>query len=176
MIIGELANNKVIIWEGKGEKIYDKGWYGKLKDERLELALVEAMYLLEKKKIYIESNGKKLSKNVFYDYCKKLDSRFVFRYTVYKDLRTKDLPTRTGFKFGCDFRVYEKGVKPVKRGPKQAREHTKWVVFAVPKGYKCSFPELSRTVRLAHNIRANMLWGVVDKDKVEYFQVTFFKP
>ena len=86
------------------------------------------------------------------------------------------MPTRTGFKFGCDFRVYAKGAKPLKRGPKTAKEHTKWIVYAVPKGYKCSFPELSRAVRLAHNIRANMLWAIVDKDHVRYYSVQFFKP
>ena len=113
----------------------------------------------------------------FMEYCKEIDPRFVFRYCVYKDLRDRGLPTRTGFKFGCDFRVYNRGVKPLKRGPKQAGEHTKWIVFAVPEGFEFSFPELSRAVRLAHNIRANMLWAVVNKKgKVNYFSVKFFKP
>ena len=51
------------------------------------------------------------------------------------------------------------------------------IVFSVPDGFTFSFPELSRAVRLAHNIRANMLWAVVRKDNsVFYASVTFFKP
>lgn len=174
-----VAEDKVIIWDReKAKKIYDEGVFGKLKEDRLELALLEAAYLLEKGTIKIsDMKGKGFSKDEFLGYCSKIDERFSFRYAVYKDLRERELPTRTGFKFGCDFRVYEKGVKPLKRGPKAAREHTKWIVFAVPEGFTFSFPELSRAVRLAHNIRANMLWAVVDpKMHVSYFQVQFFKP
>jgi len=173
-----LAEDKVIIWDrDKAKEIFEEGYYGKLKEDRLELSLVEALYMLENGLITIEKGGKKTDTAAFDEYCKKIDSRFWFRYSVYKDLRNRELPVRTGFKFGCDFRVYQKGVKPLKRGPKAAGEHTKWIVFAVPEGFTFSFPELSRAVRLAHNIRANMLWAVVDKKgDVGYYQVTFFKP
>lgn len=178
MIKAKVAKDKVIIWNRKkGKKIFESDSYGKMREDRLELALIEACFLLEKKKIKILLDDKNMKFDEFYDYCCKIDKRFAFRYIVYKDLRNKKLPTRTGFKFGCDFRVYEKGVKPLKRGPKSAREHTKWVVFVVPKDYTCSFAELSRAVRLAHNIRANMLWAVVNEDEtIQYFSVTFFKP
>ena len=174
MMKANLFEDRVVVWDlEKGKKIFEEGYYGKLREDSLELSLIEAAYLFESKQIEID--GMKLED--FLKYCRKLDDRFEFRYAVYSDLRKRELPTRTGFKFGCDFRVYAKGVKPVKRGPKAAGEHTKWIVFAVPDGYTCSFPELSRAVRLAHNIRANMLWAVVDKkNSVNYFQVQFFKP
>jgi tRNA-intron endonuclease, archaea type len=174
VVDAKISENRVIVWNReKAKDIYEENFFGKLREDRLELSLLEASYLLEKKKIKIK--GTTIKK--FREYCEKIDARFGFRYTVYKDLRNRDMPTRTGFKFGCDFRVYNKGVKPLKRGPKQAGEHTKWIVFAVAEGFKFSFPELSRAVRLAHNIRANMLWAVVGKkEKVRYFKITFFKP
>lgn len=177
MIEANLAEDRVIIWnKEEGEEIFEKNYCGKLIGNRLELALIEATLLLEKKEIKIITPEKMTFKK-FYKYCCKIDPRFSFRYIVYKDLRNRELPTRTGFKFGCDFRVYEKGVKPLKRGPKTAKEHTKWVVFTVPENYVCSFAELSRAVRLAHNIRANMLWAVVnEKKEINYHSVTFFKP
>ena len=105
-----------------------------------------------------------------------LDKGFEERYRVYEDLRERGLLVRTGYKFGCDFRVYERGVQ-LKKGPKSAKEHTKWIVFAVPEDYTCSFQELSRAVRLAHNIRARMLWSIVDNEgDVTYLQVTRHKP
>jgi len=168
----------VIVWEReKAKRLFDSGYFGKLREDRLELSLCEAFYLVEEGKLEVYLRGKRLSRKEFYDYCCKNDKRFYFRYVVYRDLRKRELPTKTGLKFGCDFRVYQRGVHPLKRGKKSAKEHTKWVVFAVPEGFKFSFPELARAVRLAHTIRAQMLWAVVSKEnKVKYFQVKFFKP
>lgn len=174
----ELDEEKVIVWDKEGaNQIFDSGWYGELSENRLELALVEAMLLLERGKIGITKKKKKVSSKEFYEHCLKIDPRFHVRYVVYKDLRERGLPVRTGFKFGCDFRVYERGVTPVKKGPKAAHEHTRWIVFCVAEDYTCSFQELSRAVRLAHNIRANMLWAVVDNDNdCTYYSVTYLSP
>lgn len=179
MIEAVLSNNRVIIWDiEKAKEIFEAGYYGKLKEDRLDLALIEAAYLLEKEKIKILNlTHEKMDFNKFFDYCLSIDRRFKFKYIVYKDLRDRGLPTRSGFKFGCDFRVYERGVKPIKRGKKSSREHTKWIVFAVPESYIFSFAEFSRAVRLAHNIRAHMLWAVVsENNEVKYYEITFFKP
>lgn len=173
----ELVEDRVIVWDKEAKNIFENNWYGELIEDRLELALVEAMLLLEKGKIKIAKDRKKLSLKDFHDHCLKTDSRFHTRYVVYKDLRERGLPIRTGFKFGCDFRVYERGVSPLKKGPKAAHEHTKWIVFCVPEDYNCSFHELSRAVRLAHNIRASMLWAVVDSDNnVTFYQITYISP
>ena len=174
-----LTEDRAIIWDAEaGKQIFEADYYGKLMEDRLELSLVEAALLLEEEKISVTGpEGADMNNDDFRKTCERSDRRFNVRYTVYRDLRKKGLPVRTGFKFGCDFRVYDRGVKPLKRGPKGAKEHTKWIVFAVPEGYVFSFPELSRAVRLAHNIRANMLWAVVSETKeVKYYQVTFFKP
>lgn len=177
-IEAQLIEDRAIIWDAEeGKKIFESDYYGKFREDRLELALVEAMMLLEEGRIAVIGENGEMVIEELRQSCKRIDPRFDIRYTVYKDLRKRGLPTRTGFKFGCDFRVYDRGVKPLKRGPKAAKEHTKWIVFAVPEGYVFSFPELSRAVRLAHNIRANMLWAIVSEGKeVKYYQVTFFKP
>lgn len=174
-----LAEDRVLVWDrNKAKIIFEEGFFGKLKEDRLELALIEACYLLQKDTLKIVGiDKKKIIYEDFYNYCCSIDPRFPYRYAVYKDLRDRELPTRSGFKFGCDFRVYKKGANPMKRGKKQVGEHTKWIVFAVPEGFIFSFPELSRAVRLAHNIRANMLWAIVDPNKAcKYYKVEFFKP
>lgn len=175
----ELVEDRVIIWDTEGARqIFENGWYGELLEDRLELALVEAALLLQRSKIEIfKGKKKKLTFQQFYEHCLKIDPRFHTRYVVYKDLRERGLPVRTGFKFGCDFRVYERGVTPVKKGPKAPHEHTKWIVFTVPEDYTCAFQELSRAVRLAHNIRARMLWAIVDNENdVTYYEVTYISP
>lgn len=178
MVKAELNEEKVIVWDMKeAQEIFESGWYGELFNDRLELALIEAALWAERDKIEITKEKKKMSFKEFYKYCLKIDKRFHVRYAVYKDLRERGLPVRTGFKFGCDFRVYERGVKPIQKGPKAAHEHTKWIVFCVAEDYNCSFQELSRAVRLAHNIRANMLWAIVDNENdVTYYSITYLSP
>ncbi len=177
--IGNVNSTEVVVWE-RAKNLFEDGYYGKLleseKGEYLSLSLVEALYLLKKKKIKIVKDGKKMNFKSFYNYCSEVDKRFRERYAVYQDLRDRGFLAKTGFKFGCDFRVYEKGVK-LKHGPKTQKEHTKWIVFSVPEDYNCSFQELSRAVRLAHNIRARMLWAIVDNESdITYYEVLRMKP
>jgi tRNA-intron endonuclease len=175
---GEFLENEVILWGQKeAEEIYEIGAYGKVKEDHLILSLCEALHLVERKKLVVKNEkGKKLSKKKFFERACSSDKEFPQKYTVYKDLRERGFLVRTGFKFGTHFRVYEKGVK-LKKGPKTAKEHTKWIVHAVPENFTCSYPELSRAVRLAHNIRARMLWAVVDEeDDVTYYKIERIKP
>lgn len=170
-----LEEEKVIAVENR-EHVYEPGYYGKDLGERLELALVEALLLLKRGRIRVFSQGKQMSFKELYDHACSIDKRFPHKYRVYEDLRERGLLVRTGFKFGCDFRVYERGVQ-LKKGPKSAKEHTKWIVFSVSEDFTMSFAELSRSVRLAHNIRARMLWAVVDSESdCTYYAITRHKP
>ena len=111
VVEANISENRVIVWDrDKAKDIFEENFFGKLREDRLELSLLERAYLLEKKKIKIKG----FTPKKFIEYSKKIDHRFAVRYAVYHDLREKDMPTRTGFKFGCDFRVYNKGVKPLK--------------------------------------------------------------
>lgn len=167
--MAELIEN-IVLLKDDFDSILQRN-YGNKTERGLELSIVEALYLLEKKKIEIKKGRIKLDFEKFFKKALKIDKRLRERYIVFRDLRDKGLVTKTGFKFGCDFRVYRRGVS-VKKGPKSAAEHTKWIVFAVPEDYICSFQELSRAVRLAHSIRATMLWAIVDADNnVTYFEV-----
>jgi tRNA-intron endonuclease len=178
MFEGELLEHRVVIWDKKVIDELQESGYGKVLEDLLELSLVEAMYLIEKKKLKVRVKGKKRSvkKKDFYDYATENERNFHARFIVYSDLRERGFVVKTGFKFGCDFRVYARGVK-IKKGPKAAHEHTKWVVHAIPEEFSCSFPELSRAVRLAQNIRTEMIWAVVDsEDDVTYYGIKRITP
>ncbi len=171
---GKMSETRVFV-EKDFEPLADSG-YGSVVDGKLELSLVEALYLVKKGKLKIREGRKVLKFPDLFSRAISADKRFHERLMVYSDLRDRGYLVRTGFKYGCDFRVYERGVK-LKKGPKTQREHTKWIVFATPEDYMISFPEMSRAVRLAHNIRAKMLWGVVDNEgDVTYYQVIRMKP
>ncbi len=175
IVDASFEESKVIVWK-HFEVVYETGYYGKQLGDRLELALVEACLLLKRGRIRVLKNGNPMTFEELYNIAVALDKRFPERYRVYEDLRERGLLVRTGFKFGCDFRVYERGVQ-LKKGPKSAKEHTKWIVFAVPEDYTMSFQELSRSVRLAHNIRARMLWAIVDNEgDCTYYIIQRMKP
>jgi tRNA-intron endonuclease len=184
MMEGELIENRVVIWEASAVSLYDDSGYGKPlpeeKPDRVELELVEAAFLLERKKLKVFQKQKSRKKSVkFKDLIKVASDTiddFQAQYAVYRDLRTRGYLVKTGFKFGTHFRVYDRGVK-LRRGPKAPHEHTKWIIHAVAEESAFSLPELSRAVRLAHNIRATMLWGVVDKESdVTYYLVQRVTP
>lgn len=168
---GELIENRIVIWDKDMVSFYDESGYGKpLPEEnpnRLELDLIEATYLLEKGKLKVitkeKGKKKKVDLNELMDVAVKSVNQFHSSYIVYRDLRERGYLVKTGFKFGTVFRVYERGVK-LKRGPKAPHEHTKFIVQPVAEESAFSLPEMSRTVRLAHNIRATMVWAVVDKE------------
>jgi tRNA-intron endonuclease len=175
MIEGELLEQRVIVWKKDDFSELEESGYGKNIDDKLELTLVEAMFLFNKEKLNVfvkeGKKKKKLSKEDLYDYCTKIERNFHARLIVYTDLRDRGFLVKTGFKFGTDFRVYERGVK-LKKGPKAEFEHTKWVVHAIPEEFTCSFPELSRAVRLAQNIRTEMIWAIVDSEScVTYYGI-----
>lgn len=176
---GELLEQRIVIWDkGEFNDLVESG-FGKELDGKVELSLVESMFLVNKDKLEVfmgKDKDKPITKEDFLRYCKENERNFHARLIVYTDLRDRGFLVKTGFKFGCDFRVYERGVK-LKKGPKQAHEHTKWVVHAIPEEFSCSFPELSRAVRLAQNIRTEMIWAIVDSESgVTYYKISRITP
>ncbi|MBU0953676.1 MAG: tRNA-intron lyase [Nanoarchaeota archaeon] len=173
-VTGKLLENAIVVEKGFAGLVERS--YGKETNNHLELSLVEALYLIEKDRLTLKKGRNTYTVESLLDYTNERDPRIREKYLVYRDLRSRGLVVKTGFKFGCDFRVYQRGVS-VKRGPKAVGEHTKWIVFAVPEDYTCAFTELSRAVRLAHSIRARMLWAIVDNENdITYYEVVRMRP
>jgi tRNA-intron endonuclease, archaea type len=170
----ELLAGKVVIRDGFQE-LSEKS-YGKAERKVLELSFVEALYLLSRERITLLKRKRNVSFDALMKETYKKEKRIHGKYVVYADLRDRGLVVKTGFKFGCDFRVYKRGVSS-KKGPKGSGEHTRWIVHVAEEDYTCAFQELSRAVRLAHSIRARMLWAVVDgENNVTYYEVLRMRP
>lgn len=153
------------------EEVHSEAYYGKLKDESLVLSPSEAVHLLEREIIEVSQAFQEI-----YDFYVEKDSDFSQKYAAYSDLRERGLIVKTGFKFGAHFRVYSRGVNPYK-DEKGRKEHTKFIVHAVRENEDMSFQEMSRAVRLANNIRADMMWAVVDSEQdVTYYRVEHRNP
>ena len=61
MLEGILVNDKVIAKGKEIKEFFEKSWYGELKQDVLELDLIEAAFLMERGRLEIELKGKKLS-------------------------------------------------------------------------------------------------------------------
>jgi tRNA-intron endonuclease len=179
MFTGKLADSSVKVFDSEeAEEVHGDLYYGKIQDSgELELSPVEAMHLVSRDELEVEKNGEKIGKEELVDYFSDIDEEFDYKYKAYDDLRERGFIVKSGFKFGAHFRVYPRGVNPYKDGPKEKSEHTKWVVHAVPENHTLSFQDMSRAVRLAQNIRAKMLWAVVDSEAgVTYYEVSHTNP
>jgi len=167
----QLTTSGAYLQGEKLEEVHSENYYGKHKDDKLVLAPVEVTHLIERDLINVEKGFDEV-----YSYFAEHDSEFTEKYAAYSDLRERGLIVKTGFKFGAHFRVYSRGVNPYKED-KGRTEHTKFIVHAVRENEDMSFQEMSRAVRLANNIRAKMLWAIVDSEKdVTYYEVGHTTP
>ena len=151
------------------DTLWERG-FGEASGSAMVLAPVEALYLLEKKKITLtdggksKSKGKKLSFSALMQGLKKVDKEIGLKYLVYRDLRSNGYVVRTGLKYGTHFRVYEKGVR-VGEG------HSHWLIQPISEEWKTSIYELAKSIRLAHSVRKKMIWAVADTEG----DITYYK-
>ena len=172
-IISELAVDKVLTEVSDASReLYNQSRYGTLLDNgKVQLSLIEALYLMEKGtiEIYI-SKTKKFDSESFSKKAKKLEPNFWVRYSVFKDIRNRGYIIKTALKFGADFRVYDRGVKP-------GEDHAKWIVYPVYEGSTMTWYEFAAKNRVAHSTRKRLLLAVVDDESdVSYWETRWLRP
>jgi len=153
-------------------ELYNQSRYGNLLDDgRVQLSLIEALYLLEKKKVIVQdSRNKHIDFESFLKKAQKLEPNFWIRYCVYRDIRNRGYIIKTALKFGADFRIYDRGVKP-------GEDHARWVVFPVHEGSSLTWYEFSAKNRVAHSTKKRLLIGCVDDEgDATYWEVRWLRP
>lgn len=150
--------------------LYSKSRLGEPIEGKISYSLVEAAYLLEKKRIQLYEGKKKIAFHKFLDRARKAEPNFWIRYCVFRDMRSRGYIVKTALKFGADFRVYDRGVKP-------GEAHAKWVLFPVYETNTLTWHEFAAKNRVAHSTRKNLLIGIVDDEgDVTYYTVSWIKP
>ena len=153
-------------------ELYNSSRFGMLlEDGKLQLSLLEGMYLLQKKKIQIvDGKNKEIDADSYLKKAKKLDKNFWIRYSTFKDLRNRGYIVKTALKFGADFRVYDRGVKP-------GEDHAKWIIYPVHESETLTWHEFSAKNRVAHSTKKRLMMGVVDDEgDVTYWEVSWIRP
>jgi len=152
--------------------IYDKNRIGvKSEDGELHLSYLEALFLKEKGTISLyDGKDKEISKDKFIKKVKKTEPNFWIRYCVFKDIRNRGYIVKTALKFGADFRVYERGVKP-------GEDHAKWIVYPVKEGEGFTWHDFAAKNRVAHSTKKRLMLGIVDEEgDVTYYEVRWIRP
>jgi len=164
----ELSGDLVIVREGNIAKIHEKSHYGNMTEDGLELSLIEALYLLEKGKleVNIDSNDVTIEKLI-----KLIRGQGSFtNYIVFKDLRNRGYIVKTGFKYGSEFRLYERGKSP-------GEGHSNYLVKVASENSKFMMSDLSSYVRVAHGVNKKLLFAVVDDENdITYYNVEWTRP
>ncbi len=119
----------------------------------LQLSFAEALYLAEDAALRIASaeSGDLMTPDTFRARARAFAPDFDRRYRVYRDLKSRGLVVKTGFKFGTHFRAYE-------GAPDEA--HAPLLVHALEPESPLTWPEVAGFVRLAHGVRKDVLFAL----------------
>lgn len=172
-VSGFLSGTRVITEStDEAREFYNQSRFGSLSEAgKVELSLLEALYLFEKNKLVIKSEaGRKLSFESFLRKAKQSEPNFWIRYCIFRDIRNRGYIIKTALKFGADFRVYDRGIKP-------GEDHAKWVVFPVHEGETLTWYEFAAKNRVAHSTKKRLLIGIVDDEgDVTYYEIKWVRP
>jgi len=117
-----------------------------------------------------DGKNKAIKIDKFRKTCEKIEENFWVRYCVFRDLRRRGYIVKTALKFGADFRVYDKGVKP-------GDDHAKWIVYPLHETKTLTLYEFSAKNRVAHSTRKTLLLAIVDDEgDVSYWNSSWVKP
>jgi tRNA-intron endonuclease len=167
------ANEQVVTEDSDAAReLYNQSRFGTLSQEgKVQLSLIEALYLAEKKKIGVmDGRNKVISSEQFIKKARRFEPNFWIRFCVYRDMRNRGYIVKTALKFGADFRVYDRGVKP-------GEDHARWILYPVHEGNMFSWYEFAAKNRVAHSTRKRLLIGIVDEEfDVTYYEIAWKRP
>lgn len=147
--------------------LYERSRFGEKVGGRIEYLMVEALFLIEEKKMEAYLGEKELGFDDLLLKIKKKDKSIEGKLVVFRDLRKKGYIVKTALKFGAEFRVYDKGIKP-------GEDHAKWVLYIVKENDQLKWHDFTAKNRIAHSTRKNLLLAIVDEERdVSYYEVNW---
>ncbi|HYD04035.1 MAG TPA: tRNA-intron lyase [Alphaproteobacteria bacterium] len=168
-----LSDGRVVAEKSdESRELYNASRYGTiLPDGKLQLSLLETLYLIEKNKLELkDSKNKLIDFDSFLKKSSKLEPNMWIRYCVFKDMRDRGYIIKTALKFGADFRVYDRGVKP-------GEDHARWIIYPVNESTSMTWYDFSAKNRVAHSTKKKLMMGIVDDEgDVTYYEIKWIKP
>ena len=169
-------DNRLVVWSPHHARpLYNDRFFGKPLgtprptedfDAPLLLDPVEALYLLEKKEVRVQRQGKNLHKENLRKIFESTFDGFKDKYIVYRELRDRGFVVTPGIKYGSDFAVYEEG---------PGRDHAPYVVQIMKEEEMISAAEIVKAGRLASTVRKAFIIAVVNDEDVRFIEFNWWK-
>ncbi|MCX6778149.1 MAG: hypothetical protein NT157_04660 [Candidatus Micrarchaeota archaeon] len=158
--MAKIVGNKIVETENF-ERIHEQG-FGAIKDGELLLTPLDALYLLEEKKIEVKKGRIKLDFEKLLAFLeKKGEKQIKDYYSVFRDLRKRGYVCRYDLKNSGWLRVYERGARPTDRP-------SKYVLRVMDA--KTGMPQLLELLAQAHSFRRQLLLALVENGRITYFK------
>ena len=141
--------------------MHEKSKFGKIEADSLNISLIEACYLLEKGRLDIYEDDVECSVGYIIDLLK--EQELFGKYVVYRDLKDRGYVIKTGFKYGSDFRLYNRGGGP-------GLGHSDYLVKIIFEYYDIYALDFASYVRVSHGVNKKLLLAIVD----DYFDITYY--
>lgn len=169
MIKAYISGNKITSTSEEALSLQQKSLLGEKQNGRIEYSGIEVLYLISKNKMQLFSGKKEFSFESLLRKVKRSDKKVETKLSIFSDLRKKGYIVKTALKFGAEFRVYEKGVKP-------GDDHARWIVHCARESDVLNWHEFAARNRVAHSTKKNLLIGIVDEEEdVLYYEVRWMK-
>lgn len=163
-----LRDRAIVLDPEEARRLYEVGFYGKMLGDKLQLSLLETIYLARKGLLEVKrgQTRRRIGVKTLLKEAEEVQPDLEVRLRVYEDLKERGVIVKTGFKYGSHFRGYE--------GDPESH-HAKYLVHALPEGFRGMWPEISRAVRLAHGVRKEILLGRLGA-QIEYIRLQRIRP
>jgi tRNA-intron endonuclease len=166
---GALSGNYVLVSGDAAKALHgEEEMLGKPIKNLLRLSLIEAAYLVEDGRLDLEEAGAgPVGLGGLLEHASLHQHDFALRLAAYRALKHMGLVPKTGFKYGSHFRVYDRD---------GGSAHARYLVHAVPDNFACSWPELSRAVRLSHGVKKRLVYALASGPQVQFLRVKWTRP
>ena len=169
MITSHISGDKIISTSPDAFSLYEKSRFGEKSENKIEYSFVEVLFLLSQNKIQVLSNKKLVSYENLAKKAKKADKKLDVKLAVFADLRKKGYIVKTALKFGAEFRVYKKGVKP-------GQDHAAWLLYPVKEHDNLTWYDFAAKNRVATSTKKNLLIAIIDEESdVTYYEIGWKK-
>lgn len=169
---GNLSNGIVSVKIEDGSKrpiaLHEKSKFGKIEADFLHLSLIEACYLQEKGRLNIYEDDTECTTGYLIDLIKQ--EGLYGKYVVFRDLKNRGYVIKTGFKYGSEFRLYERGGGP-------GEGHSDYLVKIIFENYDIKALDFASYLRVSHGVNKKLLLAIVDEDfDITYYNVQWTRP
>jgi len=169
MITSYLIGDKLVSTSPEAFSLYEKSFLGEKKNNKVEYSNIEALFLIQERKMVVLSKKKEIDSDILIKKFKKNDKKIETKLVVFSDLRKKGYIVKSALKFGAEFRVYEKGYTP-------KEEHAKWLLYTTKEHDSLTWHDFAAKNRVANSTKKALLIAIVDDESdVSYYECSWTK-